>query len=71
MTWHVQYTRGTVDHIEEYPNPEAAIEAMCLLIDEGCDVYGLGTGPLNDSVDRDRIARIYDIWARARLPGRR
>jgi hypothetical protein len=46
--------------------PEQAIETACRLLDGGCEVYGIGTGPLTDSIDKDQIARIYEIWARAR-----
>jgi hypothetical protein len=57
-----------MDHVERHPTPELAIEAACGLIDDGCDVYGIGTGPLTDSIARDEIDRIYDIWARAKYP---
>jgi hypothetical protein len=62
MTWHVQYRLGTVDRVGRYPTPELAIEAACHLIDGGCDVYGIGTGPLTDSIGRDQIARICALW---------
>jgi hypothetical protein len=68
MTWHVQYRQGAMDMVAMHPSPELAIEAACQLIDGGCDVYGIGTGPLTDSIARDQIARIYDIWARAEHP---
>ena len=68
MTWHVQYRKGATDHIERHPSPERAIESACRLIDDGCDVYGVGTGPLRDSIEREQIAGIYAIWARAKLP---
>ena len=45
--------------------PEEAIEAACTLLDEGCEVSGLGMGPLANSIDQDQIARIYEIWVRA------
>jgi hypothetical protein len=64
MVWHVQYRNGTGDSVTRHPTPERAIEAACRLIDAGCDVYGIGTGPLADSIGREQIARIYDIWAR-------
>jgi hypothetical protein len=38
------------------------------LIEEGCDVYGIGTGPLTDAVDRAHIDRIYALWAREKHP---
>ncbi len=57
-----------MDHIERHPSPERAIEAACCLIDDGFDVYGIGTGPLTDSITRDQIARIYALWVRARYP---
>ncbi len=68
MTWHIQYRRGAMDHIARHPNPEKAIEAACRLIDDGCDVYGVGTGPLTDSIGQEQIARIYAMWVRARHP---
>jgi hypothetical protein len=61
--WHVQYRRDTLDHVGCHPSPEAAIEAACRLIDDGCDVYGIGTGPLTDSIGPKEIARIYALWA--------
>ena len=67
-TWHVQYRQGGEDLIASHATPELAIETACLLIDDGCDVYGIGTGPLTDSITKMQIARIYDIWARARHP---
>lgn len=66
MTWHVQYRQDTAHEIAQYPSPEQAIEAACKLMDAGCDVYGIGTGPLTDSIDRDQIARIYASWVRAK-----
>jgi hypothetical protein len=68
MTWHVQYRKDGTHHIERHPSPELAIEAACRLIDEGCDVYGIGAGPLADSIDREQIANIYALWARAKRP---
>ena len=68
MTWHVQYRRATLDHVGRFQTPEQAVEAACCLIDDGCDVYAIGTGPLTDSIARDEIARIYEMWARAKRP---
>jgi hypothetical protein len=68
MTWHVQYRNLAGDHIVRHSNPEEAIEAACRLIDDGYDVYGIGTGPLTDSIEKDQIARIYEMWARPKLP---
>ena len=66
--WHVQYQHGDSYYIVTHPTPEDAIESACRLIDDGYDVYGIGTGPLTDSIERDHIARIYAMWARARYP---
>jgi hypothetical protein len=65
MMWHVQYSKDATDRIERHSSPERVIEAACRLIDDGCDVYGVGTGPLTESIDRKEIARIYAMWARA------
>jgi len=51
-----------------FPSPERAIENACRLIDEGHDVFGVGTGALTDSIEREQIARIYAMWARAKSP---
>jgi hypothetical protein len=59
---------------EEWDGPpresdaEAAIETACGLLDEGSDVFGIGTGPLTDTIARIDIARIYAIWAREKRP---
>ena len=37
-------------------------------MDDGCDVYGIGTGPLTDTIAREDIARIHVFWARAKAP---
>ena len=68
MPWHVQYRKDGSDRIARLPSPEAAVEAACNLIDDGCDVFGIGTGPLTDSIERDQIARIYASWARVKIP---
>jgi len=68
MSWHIQYRRDATERIERHPGPAQAIEAACHLIDEGCDVYGIGTGPLADSIDKEEIAGIYALWARAKFP---
>jgi hypothetical protein len=69
MNWHVQFvTAENAPAIERFPTPESAIEAACKLLDLGRDVFGIGTGPLSDSIDRLQIKRIYAIWKAAR-PG--
>jgi hypothetical protein len=52
MMWHVQYRKDATSHVVRHPSPERAIEAACRLIDDGCDVYGVGIGPLTDSIGR-------------------
>jgi hypothetical protein len=68
MTWHVQYRKDGTDQIGMHRTPELAIRAACLLIDDGYDVYGIGTGPLTDSIGKEQIARIYAMWARTKFP---
>lgn len=68
MTWHVQYRQDDTDYLVRFPTPEAAIAAACHLIDEDCDVYGIGTATLDDSITREEVARIYALWARAKVP---
>jgi len=68
MTWHIQFRSGEGDHIERFPTPEQAIDAACRLMDAGCDVYGIGTGPLTDSVGREGIAKMYAIYTRFTPP---
>jgi hypothetical protein len=68
VTWHVQYRDVPTDHIARHPTPEKAIEAACGLLDDGYDVYAIGTGPLTDSIARAEIDRIYAMWTRAKIP---
>jgi hypothetical protein len=61
MEWHVQYRCDARYYTARHTTPERAIEAACRLIDTGCDVYGIGAGPFTDSIDRDKISRIYAL----------
>ena len=54
--------------VVRHPTPEQAIETACQLIDEGCDVFGIGIGPLTDSISKDEIAKLYGFWLRAKAP---
>jgi hypothetical protein len=47
MDWHIQYRRGGREQLAMFPSPEAAIENACRLIDDGHDVFGIGTCRLN------------------------
>jgi hypothetical protein len=66
MKWHVHYRQGTTDHVVWHPSPEGAIDAACRLIDEGLDVFGIGTGDLADSIEKITIDRIYALWVGAK-----
>ena len=67
MTWHVQFTKlGGVTEIVRFTTPERAIEEACRMLDDGYDVFGIGTGPLSDSIDRGQITRIHEIWKAGR-----
>jgi hypothetical protein len=68
MSWHIQYRDEDGEHVLRESTPEQAIEVACGLIDEGRDVFGIGTGPLTDSIDQSQIVRIYDLWSRAKHP---
>jgi hypothetical protein len=37
-------------------------------MDDGAEVFGIGTGPLADSIDRKQIEAIYSMWVRAKKP---
>jgi len=69
--WTVQYRRDTTDHIVKHINSERAIEAACRLIQDGCDVSGIGTGALTDAIAKEEIARIYAKWSGAKVPAGR
>ena len=51
----------------EASSTEKTIEAACRLIDDGYDVFGIGTGPLTASIGGDDIAVISAMWTRANL----
>jgi hypothetical protein len=64
--WHVQYRKCEAEHIGWFATPEEAIETACGLIDDGCNVFGIGSGSLDDSISKEQIARIYALWAKAK-----
>lgn len=64
--WYVQYRRDKADRVEWFTTCELAIEAACVLIHDGFDVYGIGVGSLDDAVSKDHITRIYALWAKAK-----
>jgi len=68
MMWHIQFRTDTGDQVERFRTPERAIDAACRLLDAGYDVFGIGMGPLTDTVGRKEIAQIYAIWARVLPP---
>jgi hypothetical protein len=68
MPWFVRYKDSAADLIVRMRTPEQAIETACRLLDAGFDVYAIGTGPLTDSIERDQIDLIFEMWVRARLP---
>ena len=70
MEWFVQYRQSGADHLDEMQTSELAIEAACRLLDDGCEVLRIGEGSLTDSIDKAQIARIYEMWTRARPRGR-
>jgi hypothetical protein len=61
MTWDIRYNRDAEDHLELHATAEGAIEAACSLLDQGCDVYGVWTGDLAESIDREQIIRIHGL----------
>jgi hypothetical protein len=66
MTWDIRFSRDDLDHLESYPTAESAIEAACLLIDQGCEVHGIWTGQLTEAIDREQIIRIYSLRIKPR-----
>jgi hypothetical protein len=66
MEWHVQYRLGGKEVVRWFATPEAAIEAACRLMDDGHEVFGIGTEDLTDSISERVIAQIYDLWVRAK-----
>ncbi len=66
MEWHVQHRRNGADSVVWLLTPEQAIETACRLMDDGGDVFGIGTGALTDSIGPGEIAKIYAMWSRAR-----
>jgi hypothetical protein len=61
MTWDIRFSRDDLDHLESYPTAETATEAACLLIDQGCDVHGIWTGHLTETIDREQILQTYSF----------
>ena len=53
--WHVRYRKSEAEHIGWFATPEQAIETACGLIDEGCDVYGIGSESLDDYIAKEQV----------------
>jgi hypothetical protein len=70
MEWHVQYRLRGKEVVRWFATPEAAIEAACRLMDDGHEVFGIGTDDLTDSISERVTARIFDLWVRVRPGGK-
>ena len=70
MAWDIRYNRDGVEHLSAHPTAESAIEAACRLVNEGCAVYGIGTGLATTSIDEEEIARIcaFRLGAKSSAP---
>lgn len=66
MEWQVRYHRRSVECIGRYPTQEIALKAACLLIDQGCDVLGIGLAPGTSDLDPEQVAEFYRSWAHER-----
>jgi hypothetical protein len=62
--WHIRYRKKEAEQIRWFATPEEAIETACGLTDNGCEVFEIGLGSLDNSISKEQIARIYDIWAK-------
>ena len=71
MKWHVRFHAGSADRISRFASPEAAFVGACRLMDDGYAVSGIGTGPIDNTIGPEMIARIYAVWTReTRPPGK-
>ena len=68
MDWHVRYREDATERLERFPSPERAIEEAFHLLDLGHDVFDIGTGSLDDTIPKDTISRIYEIWVKSEWP---
>jgi hypothetical protein len=66
MTWHVRFRFDGTDNIARYPTELAAIEAACRLIDDGCRVFGIGPRFRGDTLNKDQIACVHELWTKAK-----
>ena len=65
MEGHIQYRHEGIAQIARFSSAEDAIDTACRVIDDGHEVYAIGTGPLTDSIGVNEIASLYALWARA------
>ena len=68
MDWFIQHHSGGFDYITMRQSLDEAIETACRLLDEGCDVTGIGHKTLDNVVPMQDIESIYSIWVRAKGP---
>jgi hypothetical protein len=66
MTWHVRFRFDGTNNIARYPTELAAIEAACRLIDDGCRVFGIGPRSRGDTLDKDQIACVHELWTKSK-----
>lgn len=66
MEWQVRYQRRSTECFGRYPTQEIAVKAACLLIDQGCDVFGIGLASETAELGREQIAEFYRSWAHER-----
>jgi hypothetical protein len=59
--WSIQYRLSGSDMTAEALTPEEAIRVACHLLDDGCEVCGIGTGALTHVIIKEDIDRIYAL----------
>ena len=65
MTWDIRYNPDGEDHLESHSDAETAIEAACVLIDQDCDVHGIWTGDLAETLGPAQIMQLYNLRSKS------
>lgn len=60
--WRVEYLDGVERRMKRYATPELAVTGACHLLDDGLDVFEIGSTDFSISAGPADIARIYAMW---------
>jgi hypothetical protein len=62
MNWRVEYHEGPARKTLRYHTPEQAVTGACTMLDDGHDVFEIGSDEFAVTAGPAEIAKIYAMW---------